>query len=1140
MESAYQHILSKIDAFIRRYYLNQLIRGGIYSLGLLISLFLLINLLEYYGRFTSPVRLTLFSFYVLSVGAILYKLVITPIIKLYRLGKVITYEEAALIIGKHFSNVEDKILNVLQLQKNSSSTSDLSLIEAAINQKASELKPVQFVSAVNLNENKRYAKYALIPLLLFIGLLIVFPNFITQSTTRIINYNKEFKPEAPFSFKIKNKTLNVLQHQDYTVEVEVNGNEIPNDVFINYQGFEYKMQKIKNGVFAFTFNNIQKSSLFNFFAAGFYSEKFKLNVLPKPIIAALQISLNYPAYTKKTNETISNSGDLTVPAGTIIKWKIKTENIGGLIFKNDSPTTDSLIEFIKENENSFSLTKQLLKSVNYTFQSKPLKNEDASYFINVVQDAFPEISVEERKDSLSNRRYYFNGIVKDDYGFSKLNFNYRFINKKTDSTGKAQTNFASVNIPVSHDNIQSTFFHYWDLNNLNLAPEDQIEYYFEVFDNDAVNGAKSTRSQHFVYKVPSLNELSKQKDEANKEIKNDFNEAIEKAKKLQKDIKALEKKVNDKKQLNWEDKKQIEDLLKEQQDLQKAVENISQQNEKNNQLNNENIQPSQELLEKQQQLQELFDKVMNEDMKKMYEELQQLLQNMDKNQTQDALDKLKMDNKDLEKELDRNLELFKQMEFEQKLSETTERLKELAQKQDELSKETQNEKNNSPEKQKELNEKQEKLNKEFEDLKKEYKDLEQKNKELEEPHDLKDFDKKQDDIKKDMENSSQELKEKKNKKASQSQKQAAEKMEELANEMQKMSEEMQEEEASEDYDALRQILENLVQLSFNQEALINEVKTADINNPKFLKIGQNQRKLKDDAKMIEDSLLALSKRNPKISSVVNKEISAINNNIEKALENLQERQLSQAASRQQFTMTSINNLALILSESLQEMQQQMKQQQQQKSKPGSGSCKKPGSGKPSMQSMRQMQQQLNEQLKRMKEGMDKQGQKPGQKPGQMPGQGGMSKEFAQMAAQQEALRQAMQKAMQEMNGGKEGGSKDGGNGGNAKELRELAKKMEQTEQDLVNKTITPETLKRQQDILTRLLEAEKAERERDQDEKRKSNEAKNQDFSNSSQFLEYNRLKKQESELLKTVSPALKPYYKVKVNEYFNTINGLK
>ncbi|MBL7935717.1 MAG: hypothetical protein JNM51_07900, partial [Bacteroidia bacterium] len=346
--------------------------------------------------------------------------------------------------------------------------------------------------------------------------------------------------------------------------------------------------------------------------------------------------------------------------------------------------------------------------------------------------------------------------------------------------------------------------------------------------------------------------------------------------------------------------------------------------------------------------------------------------------------------------------------------------------------------------------------------------------------------------------------------------------------------------------------------------LMGQLSKLRTDNPQYLKITQTQKKLQDDSKIIEDSLLALSKRVPSISAIVNREISSINMNMGKAVGELAERMQSNAQMRMQYSMTSINNLALLLNESLEQMQQQAKASKE--SKPGNGKCKKPGKGqkpsssskpgegKPSMQSMKQMQQQLNKQLEELKKALEQGqkpgGQKPGNKPGEKPGgqkpggQGGMgqqggqkgmmpgqqgqgmSEQLAKMAAQQEALRRQMQQMMDKIK--KEGGSNPGGN---------IAEMMEQTERDIVNRQITQETMKRQQDIITKLLESEKAEREREQDEQRKSNEAKNQNLSNPTQFLEYKRLREKELELLNTVSPSLTPYYKQKVNEYFNSVN---
>jgi len=278
-------------------------------------------------------------------------------------------------------------------------------------------------------------------------------------------------------------------------------------------------------------------------------------------------------------------------------------------------------------------------------------------------------------------------------------------------------------------------------------------------------------------------------------------------------------------------------------------------------------------------------------------------------------------------------------------------------------------------------------------------------------------------------------------------------------------------------------------------------------------------------KIIEDSLFALSKRVVQIASTVNSEIASINYNLGKTILNMQDRMVSQARSDQQYVMTSVNNLALLLSDAFNQMQQQMQSQQQMQ---GSGNCKKPGKGKPSpsAQRMRQLQQQLNEQMKALQKKME--GQKEGGQKGKG-GKDGMSEELARMAAQQEALRNELQQLSNQEN-------KDGK--GTLGDLDKLAKQMEETEKDLVNRKISQETIRRQEEILTRLLESEKAEREREQDEKRRSTEGNDQIFRNTGQFEEYKKLKMKEVELLKTIPPGMNTFYKNLVNYYFQTLEN--
>ena len=74
-----------------------------------------------------------------------------------------------------------------------------------------------------------------------------------------------------------------------------------------------------------------------------------------------------------------------------------------------------------------------------------------------------------------------------------------------------------------------------------------------------------------------------------------------------------------------------------------------------------------------------------------------------------------------------------------------------------------------------------------------------------------------------------------------------------------------------------------------------------------------------------------------------------------------------------------------------------------------------------------------------------------------------------MAAQQSAIRQMTQELGKQLN-------EDGSGEGNG--LEDIAKEMEEIEKDIVNGEFDQLTLERQQDILTRLLKAENAERVR--------------------------------------------------------------
>ena len=133
-----------------------------------------------------------------------------------------------------------------------------------------------------------------------------------------------------------------------------------------------------------------------------------------------------------------------------------------------------------------------------------------------------------------------------------------------------------------------------------------------------------------------------------------------------------------------------------------------------------------------------------------------------------------------------------------------------------------------------------------------------------------------------------------------------------------------------------------------------------------------------------------------------------------------------------------------------------------------------------------------------------------------------------MAAKQAALKKKLLETSQELN-------KDGSGKGNS--IKDLIKKIEKVENDIINNNITLSSIERQEDIKIKLLELEKANKEQEQEEKRESKESiKKYKKKNSILFEEYLKIKKEETEMLKTIPANLKPYYKNKVNEYIKSI----
>ena len=1131
-------ILQALDAFIRKYYKNMLVRGVLYAVGIVVTIFLAAVLLEHFGWLSRLGRGLIFWGGIAAVAAVLAWFVVRPLLNMHGLGKRISREEAARIVGRHFPEVSDKMLNLLQLMSDEPGNSGESdLLRAAIEQKSNQLRPVPMLNAIDLKGNRRYLKYALPPLVVLVALLIAAPSTVTGPTGRIANYNTVYERPAPFRFVVLNESLTAMQGSDLDLRVEVEGEAVPAEVFINIEGRRYKMRHVEGnnkGSFEYAFRNLQRSQDFVLEGGGVTSVSYRLQVLPNPAVVSFTMVLSYPAYTGRQNETVVNLGDAAVPEGTVVRWLFQTQDADSLHF--DAESGNWKTETVGKN-GRVDVSRRVMADLPYSFcvSRSEHTSDTLSYTLSAIRDAVPMIAVEEMVDSLHPDRRLFRGRVKDDYGFSRLVFIHRTVNP-ADTTRNA---VSEAEIALKQGEASQEFYFSFNTAAITLAPGDELSYWFEVSDNDAIHGPKTAKSQVFEVKIPTADELDQMLEQSREDVRQSADAQMGELQRLQEEINEMMRRLVDKKELNWQDKKDLEQIAEKQQQVKAMMQQMQQQIRENNRMEQKYREQSEQLMEKQRELDRLMNEVMDEKMKETMAEIERMMQELDKKKVQQQLEQLKLDNAELERQLDQNIELMKRLEIEKKVEQTIQKMDRLAEEQRDLGQQTEQ----ADKKDREgLQQRQQELSGRFQQLKQDIDQIKQDYKELDPSTDFKVPQELEQQVEQHQQEAQQSLQKGKNKDAGKQQKQAADEMDQLSEALAEAQVDAEQQDMAEDAEQVRQLLKNLVQLSFNQEELIAEVNNTYIQDPKYQTVITRQNRVKDDFRSVEDSLRAMAKRQLQVATAITKEVGEVNSATTRSLNELLNMNQtfygnyknSQAARSMQYSMTSLNNLALVLAESLDQMQNQMRQNAQKKKNgqcknpnKSNSQCSKPGKGKPSPKSMRQMQQELNKQMEALKKQLDKQGNKPDGR--HKIGQGQqMSEEFARMAAQQELIRRMMQEYGQEL---KEG---DAGNSKLAREIDQMMRQMEQTETDLVNRTITRQTIQRQQQIMTRLLEHERAEMQREKEERRESHEAGELYSQPTPAELEkYNRQLQPATDQLRTVPPSLSPFYRDKVNDYF-------
>ncbi|MDX9883350.1 MAG: hypothetical protein RBS73_14910 [Prolixibacteraceae bacterium] len=999
--------------------------------------------------------------------------------------------EVAQMVRNYLPEIDDRLINSIELAENTDNDYSNELVWASIDQKIKELKVFDFSSSIKISHLKLFFFRFLLVFSVFALSFLFLGNEMIDSASRLIHYQSEFIKPSPFKFVLKNESLEVKKGSGLKIEMELHGKIIPELVFVSFGGNNFLMEK-KGNLYSYEIENINNSFLFYFSADNYFSEQYRINIVPVPVMGNFEVEVVPPSYTDLKSETFLNVGDLKISHGSLLQWSFKTFETNELTLTFD----DSLVYSSDKESDKFVFEKRILKNCKY---SVSLKNEHFSeenvltFQIEVIPDLYPQVEVVQMRDSINFMRYYFKGTINDDYGFSRLVF--RLFNEKNDSV---------IDLSFVKSLDQQDFYFTFDFSDFKEDNE-LLNYYFSVFDNDVVSGFKETSSESFSIKF--LNRQDR-RDFENSGFQ-DLEKLMDKSFRLNDEIRSglneLRMDQVNSNMTEWEKQQKVNEIVEKRKSLEEILQEINKKNEELKNFKNSFTEEKSDIVEKQKQIEELLKEVLSDELKKLFEEFNKLASDFNSQKLDQLTNDMDMHLDDLSKQLERNLEMLKRMKVVQKVQAIIDELHSISEKEKLYS--AQLDSSRDFEKAAEA---QKKMQGDYEFQKEEYSQILNFNKELQKPLNLADFQKEFSEIGEEFTENQLMIGKKRKSSSAEGMKTISEKIENLAFSIQQMLDANEKKEAYEDLQNLRQILKNLVYLSHFQERLHGSLKTVQGNDPLINEILTNQLRIIDQTKIVKDSLYSLAKRNPQISGVVNREILNVQSNSEQVLKMLEEAQLYNMLVNQQNAMTSFNNLALFISEIIKKAEEEMANEM-----PGDQECSKPGkSKKQSIDMLKQSQEAMKQQLQKMIDQM-----KSGSKEG-------ISRQLGQTLAQQEI----MQQLIREMMGSSEVGS-------SAKEqLKMVDQLLENNKRDIISRNISAETINRQNLILNKLLDAEKAEMERDVDNERESKTAIEKFYSNPDLFFQYKKDVQKGDEQILRYNYQLEQYYDRKYKDYLNKL----
>lgn len=926
--------------------------------------------------------------------------------------------------------------------------------------------------------------------LLWIGIFLMLGGFtafnFSDGTLRLISFWQSYEKPNPYHYTVFPGNTTLEQGTEFTATIGFKGT-IPDELILYFKTdieSEYRSQLLNevaslsgsdsasyNATFVAPSQELNSALSYYMGMDDFQSPVYRVDVQNRPRFLDLLAVLTPPNYTGLPTDTLhypfaqlnGYQGTQLELLGVLNKLVADLQLFHSI--QGQLPIDSSFISTLGflPADTLFHITSLQIEQVDTLrlnlkdtsgLQSSRSEAGMIQFVLNPAIDAPPQVSLLEPIQDLSEVAPSTLLILyraRDDHGLGQTRLRYVLQRPFTDSE-------SIINIPLGqalHDAIVS---YTWDLEELALRPKDKLRFWIEVQDNDGYNGPKWGKSEERVLRIPSLTEFFDDIGEREDELNIDMRDISESFEVIQERYEEFKENLIDQPKGNYEQQVQLERLQEEQREIEERIKELNEKFEAIKEELSEKNLLSEETLKAYEELEQLMKEIDDPAFREALEQLRENLQQMNPEQIRQDLEDVEFNEKRYKERLERSIELFKQLKLNSDLEKLARSYEELAKEEAERNGQTEEDEEGTEEESNQNSSKTKRPNPLTEQkrqaLQEELNRLQEQNKKLSEQ-----ISPKNEDIIQELQEFSMDKLEKiKERIQQESQPNLQEDFEELAQKTREQMQVLGQQQINLSIAALQYILQSLLNLSLEQEKLVTATEETENQSQAYINMARHQQRIEQVFNSLADSLYEISTDIPQFANRINEQKAQTLERIQSSLTQMIERQQNRAnlASRQSFG--GLNELSYELANLMDQLQN---------SQSGSSS-----SGGMNMQQMMKQMQQMGEQQQKMNQQIqdiinDIQGDRLTQE---------QTQRLEQLSRQQNAIRKQLQEMQQ--NGGLEAGDEL------ASELERIIEDLEETINDLRGGMIDFILIERQQNILSRMLQAEDALQERDEEEQR--------------------------------------------------------